>query len=360
MAAYFNRSYPLPVKGKTFLAEKARGEVEYTTKAKKITTIGPMFLTGQKLVEPILAAKPAAKPAADKAKPAPAPPPMPMDDPAEYLVPPEAAKEKTRVPVPKFSRRLKLIEMAVNGKDPYFKRAAVNYVWQQLLGRGLVEPIDQMHEGNPPSHPELLAFLAEDFAAHQFDLRYLIRGIANSRVYQLSSRYPAGSPRPPEQTLAVAAIRPMTMHQLGMSLLVAAGYHDELKTKTDAATRADAGLLRAKMESQYAAALQTMVKNLDSGSETFQPGVREALFETNSPAFADFVANGGLAKWLAGIKDDGALVQDAFAYVLSRSPSAEEATRLGEYLKARKDRRAAASEQIVWALVTSSEFRFNH
>jgi len=360
MAAYFNRSYLLPVKGKNFLAERSRGEVEYTTKAKKVTTIGPMFLTGEKVNEPPLPPKPAAKPNADKAKPVvAAAPAMPMDDPAEYLVPPETEKEKTRVPVPKFSRRMKLIEMAVNGKNPYFKRAAVNYVWQQLLGRGLVEPIDQMHEGNPPSHPELLDFLADDFVAHQFDLRHVIRVIANSRVYQLSSRSPASSSRPAEQTFAVAAIRPMTMHQLGMSLLVATGYQDELKAKADAATRADAGLLRAKMESQYAGTLQTLVKNLDTG-ETFQPGVREALFEANGPAFAEFVAKGGLAKRLAGIKDDGALIQQAFVSVLSRSPSPEEAARLQDYLKMRGNRRAAACEQIVWALVTSSEFRFIH
>src|SRR5207244_10346711 len=204
---------------------------------------------------------------------------------------------------------MKLIEMAVNAKNPYFKRAAVNYVWQQLLGRGLVEPIDQMHEANAPSHPELLDFLAEDFVAHQFDLRQVIRVIANSRVYQLSSRYPTSSPRPGEQTFAVAPIRPMTMHQLGMSLLVAAGYHDQLRAKADAATRADSGLLRSKLESQYAGTLQTLVKNLDSGSEMFQHGVREALFETNSPAFGDFVAKGGLASRLSGLKDVDEVMQ---------------------------------------------------
>src|SRR5439155_7386630 len=117
---------------------------------------------------------------------------------------PESAEKELRVPVPKFSRRVKLIEMAIKGKDPYFKKAAVNYLWQQLLGRGLVEPIDQMHEGNPPSHPELLHFLADDFVIHQFDLRHVIRVITNSRVYQLSSRYPAGLPRPAEQPFAVA------------------------------------------------------------------------------------------------------------------------------------------------------------
>ena len=69
------------------------------------------------------------------------------------------------------------------GKSPYFKRAIVNRVWQQLMGRGLVEPVDMMHEGNPATHPELLDLLADDFASHGYDLRRLIAVIMQSQAY---------------------------------------------------------------------------------------------------------------------------------------------------------------------------------
>jgi hypothetical protein len=347
MAAYFVRSYPVAVQGKTFLAERAVGEVNYTPKGKPPRTAPPTFLTGEKLSEPA------------RNKPAPKPP-APAEDPADYLVAPEAAPQKTRVPVPRFSRREKLVEVAINSKSPYFKRAVVNYLWAQLLGRGLVEPVDQMHEGNPPSHPELLNYLADDLAAHQFDLRYLIRSVCNSQTYQRSSRYPANLPRPAEATYAVGAVRPLSLHQLANSLMVAAGYFETFKMAVDAKTRADPSALRARFEGQYLGRLSSLVTNLDSGGEPYQPGVREALFQANSPEFAGFVAVGGLGKRLALLKDDAALVREAYLCTLSRLPAREEEERMRQYLRARPDRRAVACEQLVWALITSSEFRFNH
>lgn len=356
MAAFWNRSYPLSVKGQMRLAERADGEVEYSGKGKVATVAQPVFLTGEKLIEP-----PTKKPApAPAAKPsAPGPRTETPEDPADFLVPPETAKDKTRLPVPKFSRRAKLVELAINDKTPYFKRAAVNYFWSQLLGRGLVEPRDQMHDANPPSHPELLQFLADDFAAHQFDIRYLLRGIANSRAYQLTSRWPAASPRPSERTYAAGSIRPLAIHQLALSLVTASGYRDALQAGADPAIRSDPGALRAKLEAHTAGMLATLTGNLDSG-EPFQPGIREALFQANSPTFADFLAKGGLAARLANLTDDDERVREAFWSVLSRPPVQEESDRLKTYLHDRPTRRLAACEQLVWALVTCAEFRFNH
>jgi hypothetical protein len=350
MAAFLNRSYPLPIKGKTGLAERATGEVDYSTKGKPPKTVPPQFLTGETVVEAAMMSKPAT------VKPGQPPP----EDPTAYQVPPETAPQKTRVPVPKFSRRAKLVELAINTRNPYFKAAAVNYIWSQLLGRGLVEPIDQMHDGNPASHPELLQFLADDFAAHHFDIRYLIRGITNSRTYQLSSRYASEATRPSEATFGCGAVRPLSTHQLAMSLLAAAGYCDAVAASADTAARRDPGALRARLETQDAGLLATLVANLGTGTEPFQPGVRESLFQANSSSFGDLLAKGGLVTRLAAITGDDALIEEACWCVLSRPPSRDEAERLRSYLRARTDRRAAACQQIVWALVTSAEFRFNH
>src|SRR5207249_533311 len=157
--------YLVPIKGKMYVAERATGELTYPYKGKVIPAM-PRLLTGETLAEPAVAVKPGPKPT-NPAKPQAAG----AEDPALYRVAPEAGMVKTRVPMPKFSRREKLVETAIHGKNPYFKQAIVNYVWAQLLGRGLVEPLDQMHDGNPPSHPELLRFLADHCAARQFDLR---------------------------------------------------------------------------------------------------------------------------------------------------------------------------------------------
>src|SRR5207247_431846 len=71
--------------------------------------------------------------------------------------------------------------------QPQFARAQANWVWFQLMGRGLVDPVDDFRPTNPPSHPALLEALASDLAAHQFDLRHLIKQILTSRTYQLSA-----------------------------------------------------------------------------------------------------------------------------------------------------------------------------
>ena len=71
--------------------------------------------------------------------------------------------------------------------NPYFARAAANWAWAQFFGRGLAEPADDLSAANPPVHPELLDALAADFVAHEYDLRHLIRTIATSEAYGLSS-----------------------------------------------------------------------------------------------------------------------------------------------------------------------------
>src|SRR5207302_6530328 len=84
-------------------------------------------------------------------------------------------------------RRVKLAEWLTNKGNPLFARNIVNRFWGYLMGRGLVEPIDDMRATNPPSNPELLDALAQDFVNSKFDLKHLLQTIMRSRAYQLSS-----------------------------------------------------------------------------------------------------------------------------------------------------------------------------
>ena len=89
----------------------------------------------------------------------------------------EEAKKKKPPPAPKFSARGEAGgARARAGQRDFFARSIVNRVWYRLFGRGLVMPLDQMHSENPPSHPELLQWLARDMVEHGYDLRRLIRG----------------------------------------------------------------------------------------------------------------------------------------------------------------------------------------
>jgi hypothetical protein len=84
------------------------------------------------------------------------------------------------------SRRMQFGAWLTSSKNPYFARSYVNRMWGYLLGKGLIEPIDDIRAGNPASIPELVSYLEKDFIDHQFDVRHLIRTICRSRVYQLS------------------------------------------------------------------------------------------------------------------------------------------------------------------------------
>src|SRR5262245_41579029 len=81
-----------------------------------------------------------------------------------------------------------LAKWLTSGENKYFARAMVNRTWAQFFGRGLVNPVDDMHEKNLASHPELLKDLTKQFVASEFDLKHLIRSICNSEAYQRTSK----------------------------------------------------------------------------------------------------------------------------------------------------------------------------
>jgi Protein of unknown function (DUF1549)/Protein of unknown function (DUF1553) len=263
---------------------------------------------------------------------------------------------KASPPPPSFSARAQLVDLALRpDQRGFFARAAVNRVWHRLFGRGLVTPLDQMHAENPPSHPELLDWLATDLAEHGYDLRRLIRGLVLSRAYARSSRWEGVEP-PNPALFAVARPRPLTPLQLATSLRVAT---------TDSATLAasrDTAEFEKKIEALETSA-RGFAASLDTSGDDPQIGVSESLLFSNGERFQkEFLADGGdrLLGRLAKIADRGELVETTVRSVLSRPATAEEKQLLGEYLARREDRKAEACRQVVWALLTGAEFRFNH
>ena len=136
------------------------------------------------------------------------------------------------------SGRWELAEAIFSDAASLAGRVIVNRVWKRLLGRGLVEPVDMIHEGNPATHPQLLDLLADDFAAHDCDLRRLIAVIMQSETYARSSRWPVKEGLPNEQLYAVAILKPLDADQLALSLPLATGYYDLQLTGTPKRTMA--------------------------------------------------------------------------------------------------------------------------
>jgi len=97
----------------------------------------------------------------------------------------EVTVTKTEKPAA-LSRRTELSDWLTSRENPYFAKSYVNRIWGYLFGMGLMEPIDDLRAGNPPSNPELLNYLTEEFIRSDFDVQHMVRLIANSRTYQLS------------------------------------------------------------------------------------------------------------------------------------------------------------------------------
>ena len=95
-------------------------------------------------------------------------------------------KNKNLRPIPKFSRREALARLATNGENDAFNQNIANRLWAHMMGRGLIHPVDLHHTDNPPTHPELLKLLGDDFAAMKFDMKVFLREVALSQTYQRS------------------------------------------------------------------------------------------------------------------------------------------------------------------------------
>lgn len=337
MASFFNRTY---LTKKRFLAEREDGDLKFRTTAGEEKQARLIFLTSGEIVEPTLASKSddERKAAEEKQK---------ADN--ERETPPDPAT---------YSRRAQLVDVALR-HDPaaFFPRAFANRLWARLFGQGLVAPLDQMHSENPASHPELLAWLARDAEAHNYDLRRAIRGLVLSRAYARTSRWEQSAERPNDRLFAVAGVKPLTPMQFALSLAIATANPNDLAQRQEYA-EAWAGR-RRDLENQ----VQGLASQLEIPGENFQVSVAEGLLFSNAPQIEnDYLRDSGdrLVGVLKADADRTQAIRTAFVSVVSREPQADEVEWCIKHLAARDDRPVAAWQQLVWALVTSSEFRFNY
>ena len=299
MAAFLVRT----AGGKGAVTEKADGEAKFVGRDGKETVAPMMFLTGRTVPEP------------------------------------PRSKEKGKA-----GRREALVSTALADRT-FLSRAFVNRVWEHFFGRGLVDPVDQMHSGNPATVPPLLDRLADDFAASGYDIRRLVTAIALSRAYRLDCRW-TGHKEPDPGHFAVARLRPLSPRQLARSLVLAVG-DGSFDSTPEKLTALD----------KQAGELMPM---LDPRAADFQSSAREALFVSNAPAARKLIAGSKLVDRLSKIGDDGELARSAVRAVWSRSATAAEVGELESWLKRHAGDRTAAAEDLVWALMASAEFRFNH
>lgn len=287
----------------------------------------------------------------------------------EYRVKP-GPKERG---IPVYSRRVALSEHLPRKETPGFTRNLANRLWALMLGRGIIQPLDLSHAGNPPSHPELLAELEAWLAAHHHDIRGLLREITLSRTYQRSSELPDGSPPPPD-AFAVAPLRGLTAEQFRWSLLQATGRieaHlatlDAQPKKASAAETPAWKQLADRLEplERPSAALLAAFSGLPGQPEEgFQPTVDQALHLLNSEKLLPLLKAdpGTLLHRLSTMEQPEPLIGELYFSVLSRPPDAEEMSEASQQIAAAgsPEERNVVVKALSWGLLLSAEFRLNH
>lgn len=328
-------------KGVTSLAEKADGEVSFES----VFEIRDKKSSGPKTTRPRLFENTALdEPKFEKGQ--------------EYKVKPD----KTVRPVPQYSRVAQFGPQVAAAENVRFRRAIANRLWALMMGRGLIEPVELDHSDNPPSHPELLDLLTQEVATRKFDIKSLLRELALTKTYQRSSFRAPDAPPADAATFAQASLRPLSPEQLAWAMLQATGVTDaERQALGDKATDDAVAAKFAGIENQF---INLFGSEPGDSKPEFDITVDQALFLSNDPTVVGWLAPrpGNLTDRLSKQPADNpqAVADELYLSVLTRLPTTDESNETRDYLAPRTADRPAALQELVWALVTSAEFRFNH
>lgn len=251
--------------------------------------------------------------------------------------------------------RALLARWIISDNNPYFARAAVNRIWSNFFGTGLVEPMDDFSPLNPASHPELLALLADEFIRHDYDFRLMIRAITATRTYQLTSRQTDPSQSEP-RLFARMAVRGMTPEQIFDSLAQATGYRQPFDPEQPLNFNND------PIRQDFIATFSNRSESAPNRTST----ILQALSLMNGQFIAD-ATDVADSQTLTAVSDAPFLdtpekIEALYLSTLTRKPGARELSRFTAYVDeggATGDAHAALAD-VFWALLNSSEFLLNH
>lgn len=248
------------------------------------------------------------------------------------------------------------VDWLATSDNPYFAQAFVNRLWRKLMGRGLVEPVDDLRHDNPGTHPELLALLAEQFRHSGFDIHYLIRSITLSQAYQRTSK-PLEGNQDDRQYYSHAPIKVMTPH----------GLHDSVQTvmrlgdspppmpKDPPPQLSDEEKVKASIRSR---GQRDSFANFFKGEENpspvaYEAGLPQALRLMNAQ---EMQRGSRVVAFLARKSPQPeSIVSQLYLAVLSRHPSSEERAIALDYIQAHSEPTKVLAD-VAWALLNSTEF----
>ncbi|MBB6049248.1 DUF1549 and DUF1553 domain-containing protein [Armatimonas rosea] len=256
-------------------------------------------------------------------------------------------------------RRLAFADWLTDTKNPFFAKVVVNRLWKHFLGQGLIEPVDDVRVTNPPTNPVLLDWLAADFVNHGYDLKHTMRTILATRAYQRTA-FPT--------KINVADTRYFSHYFFkrldAESLLDAVGSATGSPEKFGGYP---AGMRAAELPDTTAGSyfldlFGRPARNIVCQCERQDaPNLGQLLHFMNGKGINEKLSSktGRIAKLIEAKTPDTKLVEELYLASVSRLPDQGELFDAVVSLREAKDKRQEA-EDILWALLNSKEFLFNH
>jgi hypothetical protein len=249
---------------------------------------------------------------------------------------------------------------------PYFAEATVNRLWSFFFGRGIVDPVDDFRSTNPPTHPELLKALAQDFKNGGYDLKRLMRTIVQSRTYQLSAMpneinkedkidYSHALARPLEAAVLLDAITSVTRVPEKFEFHPQAGSGDApLGTR---AMQTIADICPSQFMDDFGRSTRRALP-----ARSPQPNLLAALHMMTGSAYNDKISREGgrLSELLKQSASDEQILDEFYLAALMRFPTQDEKSELLKFLGQRSPHRQETLAGLVWAIMNSREFAYNH
>ena len=273
---------------------------------------------------------------------------------SDRVLPPRFLAGDVSPDVAGINRRARLARWLTSPDNPYFARATVNRIWALMFGRGLVDPVDDLGEHNSPSHPELLDELSHYFVQTDFNVRQLIRVLASTRAYQRSSQINSPADDRPE-LFARMAIKSLSAEQLYDCL------NDAMRRRNDDPAMQQGLVPGGNERDRFLARFPSS----EESTVEFQAGIPQALTMMNGAVVSNAtqVASSDLLSALdAPFFSDEERLDTLFLSTLSRKPHGPERAKLLQYInkgESPADRNKALGD-VLWALLNSAEFMFNH
>ena len=260
---------------------------------------------------------------------------------------------------PEGDRRKLLAEWTTSRDNAWFARNLANRYWAHFMGRGLVEPVDDFRVANPPSNPQLMDALAEHLANHDFNVRELIRTIVTSKAYQRTSE-PNETNQLDELNYSRFLFKRLNAEVLFDAVCRTTGVEEKFHGVPSGSRAIQ--LWDSKVPHYFLKLFGRPMRATACDCERVtEPTTAQVLHVLNSPEIQDKLSHSGgrIARLLSSIPNNELLTDELYLTCFSRYPTAEEKQVAVAYL-AENNNRSQAAEDLVWSMLNSLEFLFNH